>query len=50
MRDNKAWGFLEHTLAHSDEDAPRLVFADWLEEQGNDARIALPVGCSGVTT
>src|SRR5207248_9114068 len=30
-------GFLEDILAHPDDDAPRLVFADWLEEEGGDS-------------
>lgn len=35
MSDNTAQGFLDVILAHPDDDAPRLVFADWLEEQGD---------------
>src|SRR5690348_11385636 len=27
--------FLRDILAHPDDDAPRLIFADWLEEQGD---------------
>lgn len=27
--------FLQDILAHPDDDAPRLIFADWLEEQGH---------------
>ena len=39
MSDNKARGFLEDIIAHPDDDTPRLVFADWLEEeQGDSAR------------
>ena len=38
MSGNKARGFLESILAHPDDDAARLVFADWLEEQGDGAR------------
>ena len=38
MSDNTARGFLEFILAHPDDDAPRLVFADWLEEQGDSDR------------
>jgi uncharacterized protein (TIGR02996 family) len=34
----KARGFLEAILAQPDDDAPRLVYADWLEEQGDSAR------------
>jgi len=30
--------FLQDILAHPDDDAPRLIFADWLEEQGDSAR------------
>lgn len=30
--------FLEDIIAHPDDDAPRLVFADWLEENGQPAR------------
>jgi uncharacterized protein (TIGR02996 family) len=28
-------------LAHPDDDTPRLVFADWLQEHGNETRAAL---------
>ncbi|HYT92744.1 MAG TPA: TIGR02996 domain-containing protein [Gemmataceae bacterium] len=38
MSENKAQGFLEHIIAHPDDDTPRLIFADWLEEQGDAAR------------
>lgn len=38
MSDNQAQRFLEYILANPDEDAPRLVFADWLEEQGENDR------------
>ncbi len=38
MSANEARSFLEFILAHPDDDAPRLVFADWLEEHGEDAR------------
>jgi uncharacterized protein (TIGR02996 family) len=38
MSDNLARGFLEDIIAHPDDDAPRLIFADWLEEQGDGAR------------
>jgi uncharacterized protein (TIGR02996 family) len=34
----KARGFLENILARPDDDAPRLIFADWLEEEGDSAR------------
>ncbi len=30
--------FLEDIIAHPDDDAPRLVFSDWLEDHGDDAR------------
>lgn len=30
--------FLHAVLAHPDEDAPRLIYADWLEEQGDTDR------------
>lgn len=30
--------FLEVIVAHIDEDAPRLIYADWLEEHGDPAR------------
>jgi uncharacterized protein (TIGR02996 family) len=32
--------FLQDILAHPDDDAPRLIFADWLEEQGDAASVA----------
>jgi|SRR5579884_549951 len=32
--------FLRDILAHPDDDAPRLIFADWLEEQGDANSIA----------
>lgn len=32
--------FLHDILAHPDDDAPRLIFADWLEEQGDANSIA----------
>ncbi|HTU93106.1 MAG TPA: TIGR02996 domain-containing protein [Gemmataceae bacterium] len=32
--------FLQDILAHPDDDAPRLIFADWLEEQGDPNSIA----------
>jgi uncharacterized protein (TIGR02996 family) len=37
MSDNLARGFLEDILAHPDDDAPRLIFADWLEEEQGDS-------------
>ena len=30
--------FLDAILAHPDDDGPRLVYADWLDEQGQAAR------------
>ena len=30
--------FLQAVLAHPDEEAPRLIYADWLEEQGEADR------------
>jgi uncharacterized protein (TIGR02996 family) len=41
MSADKARGFLDFILAHPDDDAPRLVFADWLEEHGDSARAEL---------
>lgn len=38
MSTDQARGFLEHIRADPDEDAPRLIFADWLEEHGDAAR------------
>lgn len=32
--------FLQDILAHPEDDAPRLIFADWLEEQGDAASVA----------
>ncbi len=32
--------FLRDIAAHHDEDAPRLVYADWLEEQGDPQSLA----------
>ena len=32
--------FLRAICEHPDEDTPRLVFADWLDEQGDDANAA----------
>jgi uncharacterized protein (TIGR02996 family) len=34
-------GFLRAVVERPDEDAPRLIYADWLEEQGDAARAAL---------
>ena len=38
MSSNPARAFLEAILAQPDDDTPRLVYADWLEEQGDSAR------------
>jgi uncharacterized protein (TIGR02996 family) len=38
MSGQTARGFLEDIIAHPDDDAPRLIFADWLEEHGEIAR------------
>jgi uncharacterized protein (TIGR02996 family) len=37
---NHEQAFLEDILANPDEDAPRLVYADWLEENGDAAGAA----------
>jgi uncharacterized protein (TIGR02996 family) len=41
MSGHEARGFLESILARPDDDTPRLIFADWLEEHGEDARAEL---------
>jgi uncharacterized protein (TIGR02996 family) len=38
MSGSKARGFLDDIIAHPDDDAPRLIYADWLEEHGDGAR------------
>ncbi len=38
MNDKQARGFLEDIIAHPDDNTPRLIFADWLEEHGDGAR------------
>jgi uncharacterized protein (TIGR02996 family) len=38
MASNYEAAFLAHVLANPDDDTPRLVYADWLDEQGQDAR------------
>jgi uncharacterized protein (TIGR02996 family) len=38
MKNDKARGFLEAILARPDDDTPRLIYADWLEEQGDTER------------
>jgi uncharacterized protein (TIGR02996 family) len=30
--------FLEDIIAHPEDDAPRLIYADWLEEHGQQER------------
>ena len=37
--------FLQTILAHPDDDIPRLVFADWLEEQGNPRGTFIRLQC-----
>jgi uncharacterized protein (TIGR02996 family) len=34
---NQADAFVQDIVAHPEDDAPRLIFADWLEEQGDSA-------------
>src|SRR5262245_19216170 len=36
---SKAASFLDAILADPDDDAVRLIYADWLEEQGDDAGV-----------
>jgi uncharacterized protein (TIGR02996 family) len=38
MSDPKVRAFLDNILAQPDDDTPRLIFADWLEERGDVAR------------
>jgi uncharacterized protein (TIGR02996 family) len=38
MSDSRARGFLEAIIAEPDDDTPRLICADWLEEHGDVAR------------
>jgi uncharacterized protein (TIGR02996 family) len=38
MSGNTHQAFLEDILAHPDDDAPRLIFADWLEDEGDSDR------------
>jgi uncharacterized protein (TIGR02996 family) len=40
MSDETANQFMQAILAEPDGDVPRLVFADWLEETGNDSNAA----------
>jgi uncharacterized protein (TIGR02996 family) len=35
---NQHQGFLQDILEHPDEDAPRLIYADWLDENGDPDR------------
>ena len=36
--------FLADILEHPDDDAPRLVYADWLEEQEDPRGSSRPLG------
>jgi uncharacterized protein (TIGR02996 family) len=38
---NTAKGFLQHIMAEPEDNTPRLIFADWLEEHGDSARAEL---------
>jgi uncharacterized protein (TIGR02996 family) len=38
--------FLQDILAHPEDDAPRLIYADWLEEQGNPRSEFIRVQCA----
>src|SRR5215211_1107475 len=38
MSGSLAKGFLDDIVKNIDDDTPRLVYADWLEEQGRDER------------
>jgi uncharacterized protein (TIGR02996 family) len=38
MSGGLAEGFLEHIVANIDDDTPRLVYADWLSENGREER------------
>ena len=38
MSGGLAKGFLDDIVANIDDDTPRLVYADWLEENGQDER------------
>jgi uncharacterized protein (TIGR02996 family) len=40
-------GALRYILANPEDDAPRLVYADWLEEHGDGAR-ARSSGSAGI--
>jgi uncharacterized protein (TIGR02996 family) len=35
---NQEQAFLQDIIAHPDDDAPRLIFADWIEENGDPER------------
>src|SRR5262245_403802 len=35
---NPADAFLADIIEHPDDDAPRLIYADWLDEHGDEAR------------
>ena len=38
--DSEGLALFRAALAHPDEDTPRLVFADWLQERGEEKRAA----------
>jgi uncharacterized protein (TIGR02996 family) len=38
MKSGPAKGLLEYIVANIDDDTPRLAYADWLQENGQDAR------------
>jgi uncharacterized protein (TIGR02996 family) len=38
VSDDRAKGFLQHITAEPDDDTPRLIYADWLEEHGDADR------------
>ena len=38
MSRSEATGFLDQIRAHPEDDAPRLVYADWLDERGDSPR------------
>jgi uncharacterized protein (TIGR02996 family) len=40
MNRSEATGFFEQIRAHPEDDAPRLVYADWLDEHGDGPRAA----------
>jgi uncharacterized protein (TIGR02996 family) len=38
MSENTARGFLDDIISHPEDDTPRLIYADWLEDHGQLAR------------